>query len=85
MKKIFPILLFIALFLNASAQQNFNDSIVMSRNMLTKNAMITLGTWSVANIATGFLIGGNTNGEAKYFWKMNAFWNFINLGLSGLG
>lgn len=66
-------------------QYNFNDSIARSRNRITKTAMITLGSWAVANIATGFIIAGNSQGEAKYAWRMNAYWNFINLGLAGLG
>ena len=44
--------------------------------------MITLGSWSALNIASGFIIAGTTHGEAHYAWQMNAYWNFINLGLS---
>jgi hypothetical protein len=85
MKKIIAVLLLFALAIRADAQKYFNDSIAISRNILTENAMITLGSWSIANIATGFTIAGNTTGEATYFWKMNAYWNFINIGLSSLG
>ena len=67
------------------AQRNFNDSIAAARTKLTKNAMITLGGWAAANIATGFVIAGQTEGEAKYFWRMNGYWNIVNLGLAGLG
>jgi len=67
------------------AQQNFNDSLAGARNRLTRNAMIVLGSWAVANISSGFILAANTSGEAKYFWQMNAYWNFINLGLAGLG
>ena len=66
----------------ASAQKTFNDSLALSRNRITQKAMITLGTWSVLNIASGFIIAGQTHGEAHYAWQMNAYWNFINLGLS---
>ena len=27
----------------------------------------------------------STQGETKYVWRMNAYWNFINLGLAGMG
>ena len=67
------------------AQRNFDDSIAQSRNRITKNAMIILGSWAVANITTGFIIAGNTNDEAKFAWRMNGYWNIINLGLAGLG
>ncbi len=85
MKKAFLFLISISLLAHAMAQPNFNDSIAQARTKLTKNAMLILGGWSVANIATGFIIAGQTSGEAKYFWRMNAYWNFINLGLAGLG
>ena len=85
MKKIFLVIVMASFIINAQAQKDFNDSISRSRNMLTKNAMIVLGSWSVVNIASGFIIAENTSGEAKYFWRMNAYWNFINLGIAGLG
>ena len=85
MKKKFLLFISILLITRAEAQMNFNDSIAQSRNRLTKNAMIVLGSWSVANIATGFIIAGQTNGEAKYFWQMNGYWNLFNLGLAGMG
>jgi len=47
--------------------------------------MIVLGSWAAANIASGFIIGGQTEGETKYFWKMNAYWNLVNGGLAVMG
>jgi hypothetical protein len=85
MKKIFLVCIVSSITVHARAQKNFNDSISQARNSLTKNAMIVLGTWSAVNIASGFIVADRTNGEAKYFWRMNAYWNFINLGLAGLG
>jgi hypothetical protein len=78
-------MIFLIPVVSTQAQKTFNDSIAESRNRLTKNAMIVLGGWAVANIASGFIVANNTNGEAKYVWRMNAYWNFINLGLAGLG
>lgn len=51
----------------------------------TKTAMIVLGGWSVANIATGLIAMGQSNGEAKYFHQMNAIWNVVNLGIATAG
>ena len=70
---------------SAFAQSSFNDSLAHDRNHVTKTAMLTLGTWAVANIATGFVAAGQTSGTTKYAWQMNAYWNFINLGLAGMG
>jgi len=85
MKKIYT--LFFSLFLMASttAQKNFNDSIADSRNHITETAMLTLGGWAAANIATGFIIAGQTQGQTKYAWQMNAYWNLVNGGLAIMG
>jgi hypothetical protein len=85
MRKILSLLLCCLLSGSILAQQNFNDSISQSRNRLTKNAMMVLGSWAVANIASGFIIAGGTKDEAKYTWLMNSYWNIFNLGLAGLG
>lgn len=55
------------------------------RIQTTKTAMIVLGGWSVANIATGLIAMGQTSGEAKYFHQMNAIWNVVNLGIATAG
>ena len=87
MKVIYHLMLAVSLLLSrqVSAQHNFNDSIADSRNQIVRRSMVILGRWAVANIISGFSIGSATSGEAKYFWKMNAYWNFINLGLAGMG
>jgi hypothetical protein len=68
-----------------AGQQTFNDSVARYRYQLTENAMVTLGSWAAANIASGFIVAGTTQGEAKYAWRMNGYWNFVNLGLAGMG
>ncbi|HEV3410861.1 MAG TPA: hypothetical protein VG101_00225 [Puia sp.] len=67
------------------AQSTFNDSLACARNHVTKTAMLTLGSWAVANITSGFIVAGQTSGTTKYAWQMNAYWNFVNLGLAGMG
>ena len=84
MKVILLLAVFLFSLTSLVAQTGFNDSIALSRNTLNANAMKTLGTFAVANIASGFAIANNTNGETKYFWRMNAYWNFFNLGLAGI-
>lgn len=84
--KFIPILLICLMVGRSSvAQQSFNDSIAHSRNLVTRSAMITLGGWATANIASGFIVSGNTSGATKYAWRMNGYWNMVNLGLAGLG
>jgi hypothetical protein len=77
--------LYVLLTQGVTAQRRFNDSLAMARNQLTEKAMLALGSWAVVNIGSGFVLANQTTGEAKYFWSMNAYWNFINLGLAGLG
>ena len=85
MKNVFYIFLFLFLSVESSAQQSFNDSIADSRNKITEKAMITLGSWAALNIGTGFIIAGQTQGEVRYFWQMNAYWNLINGALAVMG
>jgi sulfite exporter TauE/SafE len=82
MKKFFLPMLSVCVLTSGLAQSNFQDSIAQSRNQLTKGAMVTLGTWAIANIATGFIVASQTSGETRYFWLMNSYWNFINLSLA---
>jgi hypothetical protein len=82
-KGLIYIILAIA-FTNVMAQSNFNDSIARSRNRISKNAIIVLGSWAVTNICTGLIIAGKTSGETKYAWQMNGYWNGFNLGLAVL-
>ena len=85
MKNVLVLAVVLVLGVSASAQSSFNDSLARARNHITKTAMLTLGGWAVANITSGFIVAGRTSGETKYAWQMNAYWNFINLGLAGMG
>jgi hypothetical protein len=85
MKKIILLFPILFVFIKVFAQQDFNDSIAYNRNRLTEKSMIVLGSWAAANIATGFIIAGQSQGEAKYFWEMNAYWNLVNGGLAVMG
>jgi hypothetical protein len=50
-----------------------------------QTAMIILGTWSVANLATGIALRSNSTGDNFYFHEMNAGWNAVNLAIAGSG
>jgi hypothetical protein len=84
MRQFAWICVFVLLVSHLNAQMSFNDSMSVARNKLTQKAMIVLGTWSVVNITSGFILANQSSGEMQYFWKMNAYWNFINLGLAAL-
>lgn len=69
----------------ALAQQTFEDSLAHNRNVLTRDAMLGLGGFAVVNIASGFIAAEHTQGETRYFWRMNAYWNLVNLGVAAMG
>jgi hypothetical protein len=85
LKKIFSIITGLLCWISLQAQQQFNDSLALSRNKISKDAMIVLGSWAAANIASGLIVAGQTTGETKYVWQMNAYWNLVNGGLAVMG
>jgi hypothetical protein len=85
LKKTLFLLICLIFCLDTIAQRDFNDSLAYNRNRITEKAMITLGSWAALNMATGFIIAGQTQGESKYFWQMNAYWNLVNGGLAVMG
>ena len=66
MKKFFLFSILVVVCSVTRAQQNFDDSIAFTRNRTTEKAMIVLGSWAAVNIVSGFIIAGQTEGEAKY-------------------
>jgi len=55
------------------------------RNRVNTAAMLTLGSWAIANIGTGTVLSFTTEGSAAHFHEMNALWNTVNLALAGFG
>lgn len=51
----------------------------------TKNSMLVLGGWSVANIVGSSIATNTRNKEVRYFHQMNVMWGGINLAIAGLG
>jgi hypothetical protein len=63
---------------DTSFLRNFNSSRVNT----TKNAMLVLGGWGIANITVGLIGNSRTTGETKYIHQMNAIWGVVNLGIA---
>ncbi|PWV48180.1 hypothetical protein [Chitinophaga sp. S165] len=83
MKQLFLLLCMALHALMLSAQENsFLYQQNKERINLTKTAMLVLGGWGVANIATGLIGNSTAGGEAKYFHQMNAVWGVVNLGIA---
>ena len=74
-------LLLLCVGLGAQTLPDFNQT----RLDRQRNAMLVLGTWAVGNLAAGAVLQGQRTGEDRYFHRMNAYWNGINLLLAGSG
>lgn len=83
MKQLFLLLCMLLHALISPAQENtFLYQQNKERINSTKTAMLVLGGWGVANIATGLIGNSTAGGEAKYFHQMNAVWGVVNLGIA---
>lgn len=60
---------------------NFNKE----REKITRTGIKILATYSAANIIYGSIAASQTTGSNKYFHEMNAIWNGITLGITGIG
>jgi hypothetical protein len=51
-------------------------------NLKTVNtAMYVLGSWSILNLVSSPIASNLTQGDVKYFHRMNGYWNIVNFGL----
>ena len=74
----------------AGSRQCFSQKVDLvkfeqERVRYSKNAMIGLAGWSVANIVGSGIATNTRNKEMRYFHQMNVMWGGINLAIAGLG
>ena len=67
------------------AQQSLLNTYNKDREKISKNGIKVLGVYSIANIIYGSIAASQATGSNKYFHKMNAIWNGITLGITGIG
>jgi hypothetical protein len=79
---LFAVLVFAFNKLSAQDTSRFLHNYNFDRIKTTKNAMVVLGGWGVANITAGLIGRSKTTGEARYFHEMNAIWGAVNLGIA---
>lgn len=84
MKKYLLIILILGLFSwDAIAQTNDLTSFNTERLQVNKIGMVALGSWALGNIATnGILLNNPSSNEQAHFYRMNIFWNVVNLALA---
>lgn len=64
---------------------NMSDSIVADRYNKNKTNMTILAAWAGVNIIQGSISATNATGSGPYFFRMNAYWNVVNLGIATYG
>lgn len=84
MKKYLFIILILGLFSwDAVAQNSDLTSFNTERLQVNKVGMIVLGSWALGNMVTnGVLLSNPSSNEQAHFYRMNIFWNVVNLGLA---
>ncbi len=82
MRQIFLIFV-LALWVGTTYGQNADGFFDISRQT-NKTGMLVLGSWALANIATGAYGWSRYDGSQRYFHQMNLMWNTVNLGIAGI-
>lgn len=85
MQKILLLICLMAFSFSSFSQQIDLIKFEKERISKTKNSMLVLGGWSVANIVGSSIATNNHNKEVRYFHQMNVMWGGINLAIAGLG
>lgn len=56
------------------------------RLKITRIGMLTLGGWALGNIGTSAVVlSSGVSGSTAHFYRMNLYWNAVNLAVAGLG
>lgn len=71
--------------LNKQLLQQWSDSIATDRYNQNKTNMTILAAWAGVNIIQGSISATNAMGSGPHFFRMNAYWNLVNLGIASVG
>ena len=85
MQKLLLLVLLAAASLQSSSQKVDLTRFEKERVRYSKNAMVALAGWSVANMVGSGIATNTRNKEMRYFHQMNLMWGGINLAIAGLG
>ncbi|MBN1386828.1 MAG: hypothetical protein JW965_00165 [Bacteroidales bacterium] len=73
---------FLLFSMSSFSQDNFTDFYI-SNQKINSTGMYILGSWAIANIATGAYGWSKYSGDRMYFYQMNLFWNVVNASIAG--
>lgn len=79
------ILFFLPVFFLARSQDSLWKKRLDFQQKANRIGMVSLVTWSTANLAGGLYYRSKTTQTTKYFHEMNAMWNTVNLGIGVAG
>lgn len=85
MKKLIATVCICILSVTGFAQQKNLTGFNKERERLSRTGIKGLSVYSAANIIYGSIASSQTTGSNKYFHEMNAIWNGITLGITGIG
>ena len=85
MKKLIATVCICILSVTGFAQQTNLTGFNKERERLSRTGIKGLAVYSAANIIYGSIASSQTTGSNKYFHEMNAIWNGITLGITGIG
>ena len=85
MKKLIATVCICILSVTGFAQQTNLTGFNKERERLSRTGIKGLAVYSAANIIYGSIAARQASGSNKYFHEMNAIWNGITLGITGIG
>ncbi len=62
-----------------------HDSLTLDRINKNKTNSTILAAWAGVNIVQGSISATNAIGSDRYFFKTNAYWNLVNMGVAVYG
>lgn len=70
---------------NSRAQVSLEE-FSLQQQKIQDRGMYALGGWATGNILVngGILLSGTPEGSSTHFYRMNMYWNVVNLGLAGI-
>ncbi len=83
--RVLAIAFFILIVSIAHGQNIADNTSFCEQSMKINNGgMMVLGGWAVANMAAGAYGWSAFEGQKKYFYQMNLFWNVVNATIAGI-
>jgi hypothetical protein len=70
---------------NLNGQAIMHDSLTLDRINKNKTNSTILAAWAGVNIIQGSISATNAIGADRYFFKTNAYWNLVNMGVAIYG